>query len=70
MLHFPARPDQGTDTPTTPCAPTKSPRHNEHTHRAERTGRNPSTGEAITTPTAYSVKATAGPKLNKAAKDK
>ncbi|MGD6749556.1 HU family DNA-binding protein [Streptomyces sp. BH105] len=40
----------------------------ERTHRAARAGRNPSTGEAITIPAAYSVKVAAGSKLKEAAK--
>ncbi|MFD7291974.1 HU family DNA-binding protein [Streptomyces sp. NPDC059897] len=39
----------------------------ERTHRAERESRNPSTGEAIVIPAAYSVKVAAGSKLKEAA---
>ncbi|MQS16325.1 integration host factor [Streptomyces kaniharaensis] len=40
----------------------------ERTHRAARAARNPQTGEPISIPAGYSVKATAGSKLKEAAK--
>ncbi|MEU6974027.1 HU family DNA-binding protein [Kitasatospora aureofaciens] len=40
----------------------------ERTHRAARTARNPQTGEPISIPAGYSVKATASSRLKEAAK--
>ncbi|NEB80851.1 integration host factor [Streptomyces sp. SID14478] len=39
----------------------------ERTHRAEREGRNPATGETMTIPAGYSVKVSAGSKLKESA---